>query len=58
MKAPFKAAVTRAGARMPTVQDGATLGGALDWQVILEVFHITALHLLVVATLEFHSNHC
>lgn len=43
---------------MPTVQDGATLGGALDWQVILEVFHITALHLLVVATLEFHSNHC
>lgn len=31
MKAPFKAAVAGAKARMPTVQDGVTLGGAFDW---------------------------
>lgn len=57
MEAPFKAAVAGARARMPTVQDGATLSGALDWQAIREVFHMTTFHLLVVPTLEFYGDH-
>lgn len=57
MKAPFETAVAGAGTRVPAVQDGATLGGALDWQVIHKVLHITTLHLLAVPTLEFHGDH-
>lgn len=57
MKAPFEATVAGTRATMPTVQEVATLGGALDWQVILEVLHITTFHLLTVPTLEFHSDH-
>lgn len=57
MEAPFEAAVAGARTRMPAVQDGTTLGGALDWQVIHEVFHITTLHLLAVPTLKFHGDH-
>ena len=57
MKAPFEAAVAGPRTRMPTVQDRATLGGALDWQVIHKVFHITTFHLLAVPTLEFHGDH-
>ena len=56
MEAPFEAAVAGAGTRMPAVQDGATPGGAFDWQVIPEVLHMATLHLLAVPTLEFHSD--
>ena len=57
MEAPFEAAVAGAGTRMPAVQDATTLGGALHWQAILEVFHTATLHLLSVPTLELHGDH-
>ena len=57
MEAPFEAAVARSRARMPTAQDGITLGGALDWHVILEAIHTATLYLLSVPTLEVHGDH-
>lgn len=56
MESPFKTTMAGARARVPTVQDGAALGCALDWHVIHEIFHITTLHLLAMPTLELHSN--
>lgn len=58
METPFKAAVAGAWARMPTVQDSATLCGTLDWQTTIhEVFHMTTFYLLTVPTLEFYGDH-